>query len=335
MLSDGTKGRPMRRFLAIGLLLCATLALPCPAAAQSTVAARLPSVIVTPKAAGDTLVVECDYNSNAAVAGAVSDSAGTAYSPAGTVNVSASGFAQLVAISAPLASTSPLTVKCPSSPASGEIYVVEMRGAFALDTFIATNGPSSPASASLPAAAGDTVLAFCITGACSNAQGWTTLSTFDSNLVASELAAGANVSGSFPTTGSWVLTLVALKPTAAPSPPPTPPPAPGTVIPSFACTPSFLPVTLSTFVPAGAKGLTFTVQNSDAANNLVITQITPPPGFAIDAVPAMPVTIAPGDSQAFTIRFVPPAAGTYTGNVVFLANVANGDFLMGVSGVAK
>jgi hypothetical protein len=39
----------------------------------------------------------------------------------------------------------------------------------------------------------------------------------------------------------------------------------------------------------------------------------------------LPLTIAPGDAQTFTIRFVPFTPGTYVGNVVF-HNVPNGDF---------
>jgi hypothetical protein len=321
----------MKRIAPLCLLLL--LAPACYGQVLQTVAART-SVTITPKSAGNTLAVQCDAVSGLA-GGKVTDSSGTAFTPIGRVN--GTTIQQSVFLSGPLASAATDTVACPA----GEIYVVELPGAVSVDGasgLIQTNGATSTASGTLPTTAGDLVLAFCVTGTCTLPAGWTSLSTFDSNLVAWQVASGSNVVASFPVNDAWVLTLVALKPAGSappPPPPPSPPPAPATVVASFACTPAFLPVTMSTFVPAGAKGLTFSVMNSDAANNLVITAISPPPGFAIDAALMLPVTIAPGDSQTFTIRFVPAAAGSYSGNVVFLANVAGGNFQMGVMGTAK
>lgn len=110
-----------------------------------------------------------------------------------------------------------------------------------------------------------------------------------------------------------------------------PPPANSSV--AFACSPSFPNVTFSAFVPSGAKGYTFALVAGAAP--LTITQITPPAGFVMDAIPALPVTIAPADSQTFTIRFVPTSTGTFGGNVTFIANVPNGNFQMGVQAVAQ
>jgi len=114
---------------------------------------------------------------------------------------------------------------------------------------------------------------------------------------------------------------------SSPIPPPT------SSAGNFVCTPSFMPVTMSTFVPANAQGVTFSINNPTPVN-LTISAITIPPGFTLGSF-QVPITIAPSSSQAFVVKFVPTAVGTYTGNIVFTANVPNGSIQLGLTGVSK
>jgi hypothetical protein len=287
-----------------------------------TVAASAPSISITPKAAGDVLLVQCDYTGTAG--SGVTDSAKTVYTQVGAVN-KATGLAQFVSLSAPLAAAA-TTVTCPAGTAFAEIYIAEMAAGSTLDSFVQANGATSAAAGTVTSTAGDTVVGFCISGTCAAPSGWTAFSVFDSNVVASVEATGASTAASFSASAAWVLTLVSMK-----APPVVAPPALSSA--SLTCTPSFPGVTFSTFVPAGAKGYSFSVLNSGTVP-LVISTISPPSGFAMSPV-TLPVTIAVGDSQTFTILFKPTSAGTFAGNVVFLANVPTGNFAMGVQGVAQ
>ncbi len=121
-----------------------------------------------------------------------------------------------------------------------------------------------------------------------------------------------------------------LTPTSVPVPPVV------NALASFSCTPSFAPVTLSSFVPSGAAGLMFVITNP-GVNALVITGANVPVPFVLQGTTGtgLPATIAPGASLPLTVKFVPTAAGTFTGNIIFSANVQGGSFSMGVAGVAK
>lgn len=264
----------MRRFL-VFLLWALPLAAQTPVVSQ-TAANSSPSIAITPKAAGDSLLVECDYSSSTA-SGAVTDSAGTTFTALGAVNSSGS-LAQFVALSASLASAAADTVSCPNLSGFAEIYVVELAGAVSSDGLIQTNGSASPASGSIAGNAGDLLVAFCITGTCSNAKGWTSLSAFDRNLVADIAATAANTSASFKTSTSWVLTVVALKPTV------TAPPAPAQFIlkncgsPGSTCTFTF-PISTAPSLPACATadtGCYLSIQICDTsvtpANCLTLSQ---------------------------------------------------------------
>ena len=288
-----------------------------------TAASSSPSITLTPKVAADVLLVECDYTGTAGTG--VTDSAKTVYTQIGVVN-KATGLAQFVAESAPLASAGADTITCPTGTGFAEIYIAEMAAGSTLDNVGQASGTTSAATASVTTAAGDTVVGFCISGTCSAPSGWTALSVFDSNVLASTQATATSTSGAFTASAAWVLTLVSMKAPAV-----VPPPSLSSA--SLACTPSFPNVTLSTFVPAGAKGYSFSVLNSGTVP-LVISTISPPSSFAMSPV-TLPATIAVGDSETFTILFKPSATGTFTGNVVFLANVPNGDFMFGVVGIAQ
>lgn len=114
------------------------------------------------------------------------------------------------------------------------------------------------------------------------------------------------------------------------SPPPPPPPPPPTALAGFACTPTFLKVQMSSFVPSGAQGLSFSILNQ-GTTTLTITAAAVPQPFELSGA-TFPLNIAAGSSYTMTIKFVPTVAGKYTGNVVFSANVTGGTFQMGVNG---
>lgn len=184
-----------------------------------TVANSSPSLAVTPKAVNDTFLVECDYGMTGTAA-SFTDSSGLVYTPVGTTN-SSTNFEQFVFLSAPITSTKSDTLTCPKGKNFGEIYIVELTGPLAVDNFSASNGAASPAKGTVATSAGDIVLGFCITGECSNASGWTALTTFDNNLVAqANSITTPSLTVSFATSTNWILFLVALKP-APPAPPAT------------------------------------------------------------------------------------------------------------------
>jgi hypothetical protein len=183
-----------------------------------TAAHSFRSITITPKAIGNTLLVQCDYNGAPPQGAAISDSIGTLYTSVGVVNVSSSR-SQFVSISTALTSVSARTVRCPAAPTGtglGEIYIVELTGGMSIDGEVQGNGAGTPALVTVPAASGDVVVAFCITGTCSLASGWTSLSFFDSNLVAWQKSSASSVSGSFNVTSDWVLTAISLKPAVLP-----------------------------------------------------------------------------------------------------------------------
>jgi hypothetical protein len=190
-----------------------------PAQVVQITAKNTPSLAVTPKAASDTFVVECDYGTTGVVP-SIADTAGLTYSPVGLANTS-TNLEQFLFISAPIASTAVDTLTCPQGKNFGEIYVVEITGAVIPDGATQSTAASGPATGTVTTTPGDVVLAFCITGTCSNAAGWSALTNYDDNLVAEATSVtGTSLSASFPTTQNYVLTLIALK-TAPPPPPPT------------------------------------------------------------------------------------------------------------------
>ena len=187
-----------------------------------TVANSAPTQAIVPKAVGNTLLVECDYNGGPPLAATISDSIGTVYRSVGVMNAS-SGRSQFSSISAALTSVSSRVVNCPvaaSGSSFGEIYIVELTGAMSVDNEAQGSGASSPAHVTVPSNVGDIVVAFCITGTCSMANGWTSLSALDSNLVAWQKSASSSVVGSFNADSNWVLTAISL--THIITPPSTP-----------------------------------------------------------------------------------------------------------------
>jgi hypothetical protein len=203
-------------FLAI-LLLCAGTV---KAQVVQIQAKNTPSLAVTPKAASDTFVVECDYGTTGVVP-SIADTAGLTYSPVGTANTS-TNLEQFVFVSAPIAVLTADTLTCPAGKNFGEIYVAELTGAMIVDGLTQSNSASSPATGTVTTTSGDVVLAFCITNTCFNAaSGWSGLTNYDDNLVAEATSVtGTSLTASFATTSNWVLSLIALKP-APPPPPPT------------------------------------------------------------------------------------------------------------------
>jgi hypothetical protein len=227
-----------------------------------------------------------------------------------------------------------------ANASSVRISVAEISGVGALDGFSCNSGTSAAASSGpIATKAADLVLGTVTTANSQTFAAGAGFATIDSagkifdEFEVQSAAGPATASATLSTSDKWASMVAAFSPSvSAPPPPPPPPPVPAQA--SFACTPGFRAVTFSAFVPSGAKGYSFSIQNYSAVP-LVITQVTPPVGFAMDANPAMPVTIAIGDAQTFTIRFVPTAPGIYAGNVIFLANVVNGDFFMGVQATAN
>jgi hypothetical protein len=180
-----------------------------------TVASSAATQAIVPKAVGDTLLVECDYNGVPPTSVAISDSIGTVYTSVGVTDTS-NGPSQFVSISNALTSVASRVVKCPAAPsksAFGEIYIVELTGAMSVDAEAQANGAKSPAQVTVQATSGDVVVAFCVTGTCSLPSGWTALSAFDDNLAAWEESTTTSMSASFNVTSNWVLTAVSLKPT--------------------------------------------------------------------------------------------------------------------------
>jgi hypothetical protein len=216
------KDRDMKRLLP-GIVLF--FALICSAHAQiaQTAANSVRSQSITPKAVGNTLLVQCDYNGPAPLSAAITDSIGTIYASIGLINATADR-SQFVSMSTALTSVLARAVRCPIPPSGttfGEIYIVELTGGMSVDGLAQANGAATPALVTAPAASGDVVVAFCVTGTCSLASGWTPLSSFNNNLVAWQKSSASNVLSSFDVSSDWVLTAISLKPTVL-SPPPLP-----------------------------------------------------------------------------------------------------------------
>jgi hypothetical protein len=184
-----------------------------------TVANSAVTQAIIPKAVGDTLLVECDYNGVPSTSVAISDSIGTVFTSVGVADAS-SGPSQFVSISNPLTSVVSRVVKCPTAPSGstfGEIYIVELNGAMSVDAEAQANGAKAPAQVTAQATPGDVVVAFCVTGTCSLPSGWTALSALDDNLIAWQDSSSSSVAASFNVTSNWVLTVVSLKPTVVAS----------------------------------------------------------------------------------------------------------------------
>lgn len=327
--------RPALLFAALLLLVSSSLAQQTPVVGLHPAAAvktSATSSVTVSAVAGDLLIVVCMPSPKGTIS--ISASSGDVFTalPAVT-SADSSGMLGAWARAKATSSSIVLTCSVPAAISSNQIYtaVVSQGGN---PKGVPASGPSGSATATIASVAGDLVLAAGESGAVNNATGWTALSTLNSNLLASITATGPTT-GSFSASAAWNLLLIDIPPsTAVPPPPPPPPPPTGPAVATFACTPGFPAVTFSAFVPKGAKGYTFSIQNYSTVP-LTITSIATPLGFVMDATPALPVTIAVGDAQTFTVYFVPTSAGNYWGNVTFSANVDTGNFLMGVNAVAK
>jgi hypothetical protein len=174
--------------------------------------------------AGDTLLVGCDFNAGISFA-SVSDTAGDVFTQiAPEVDSSSIAARAFLATNVKGGSTT-VTCSAATAPGNNEIYVTELKGvnpSNPIDKVVAVAGQTSPAISSLTTTnANEFLWAYVASGTVSNATGWTSLSAFDSNLVASETqATPAAVQASFPVTRDWTLIYVALIPLGAGSPAP-------------------------------------------------------------------------------------------------------------------
>jgi hypothetical protein len=114
----------------------------------------------------------------------------------------------------------------------------------------------------------------------------------------------------------------------------TPPPTNTNTTAVLSCTPHFQTVQMATFVPSGATGLTFEVSNQGTSVLTIAGVVSSSTAFVL-ASPTVPVSIPIGATQNFTVKFIPTAAGKYTGSLTFMGNVQGGSFGMGVTGVAQ
>jgi hypothetical protein len=176
------------------------------------------SVVITP-AAGDTLLVGCDFNVGISFA-SLSDTAGDVFTQlapeADSSNIATRAF---LATNVKGGSTT-VTCSAATAPSNNEIYVTELKGvnpSTPIDKVVAVAGQTSPATGSLTTAnANEFLWAYVASGTVTNATGWTSLSAFDSNLITSKTqATPAAVQASFPVTRDWTLFYVALIPLGA------------------------------------------------------------------------------------------------------------------------
>ena len=212
----------MKRLLPGIVLFFALVSSACAQIAQ-TAANSVRSQSITPKAVGNTLLVQCDYNGPPPQSAAISDSLGTIYTSIGVINAT-SVRSQFVSLSSALTSISSRAVRCPAPPTGttfGEIYIVELTGGMSVDGLAQASGAGTPALVTAPATSGDVVVVFCVTGTCLLSSGWTSLSSFNNNLVAWQKSSASNVLSSFKVTSDWVLTAISLRP-ALLSPPSLP-----------------------------------------------------------------------------------------------------------------
>lgn len=100
-------------------------------------------------------------------------------------------------------------------------------------------------------------------------------------------------------------------------PPVTQPTAPP--IATISCTPRFQTVSMATFVPTGAKGVTFTVANS-GPGTLTLTSASTALPFSVTPADKFPITLLVGQSEQFTATFVPSVKGTFVTNINIFSN---------------
>jgi len=173
------------------------------------------SATVNP-AAGDTLLVGCDYDAGNTFIG-VSDRAGDTFLQIGA-EARSGDFAERAYIATKVkGGLTTVTCTAASSPPYDEIYVTELAGvnsARPIDTQVSSSGPASPSSATLTTAAPNEFLwAFVVSGRVTNTSGWTGLSTFDGNLIAKKTQGDAGVvNPSFSVSSDWTMIVAALNP---------------------------------------------------------------------------------------------------------------------------
>jgi hypothetical protein len=76
------------------------------------------------------------------------------------------------------------------------------------------------------------------------------------------------------------------------------------------------------------------VTNNGAANTLILTGISPIPGYSITANPpaTYPILVEPGRSQNFDVVFSPTSGNAFSGNIVFAHNALGGTTNLAISG---
>jgi hypothetical protein len=204
-----TERKDMKTLLRVLLTLFAILFVSGTVRAQtpvvgSHIGASGGSVTVTAKT-GDLLLTFCSPYPSAPVS--ASDSVGDVFTSFPTVTpvdgASLVGFwarAKAASTSLKLTCTVQGTIK------DNQIYAAVVSGGGTPFSQAAV-GSTGKAAATISSLASDLVLAFVEDGSVSNASGWTALSTYNSNLLASKAATGAT-SASFTVTGGWNLLLV-------------------------------------------------------------------------------------------------------------------------------
>lgn len=198
------------------LFLLLLFASPC-LAQTPTVAAHAAAVTSTTKSsvtlsvnASDLIFVVCVPDPTSAQL-TVTDSAGDTFAPF-TVSVSHDTATVRTFWTRSAGIVASLTVTCtaPNAITYNQIYATVVSGGGS-PAASSASGDSSPAVAKIASAAGDLVLAMVESGSASNATGWTSLLSLDSNLLASLTAAGS-VSASFPVSRSWNIVLIDIPP---------------------------------------------------------------------------------------------------------------------------
>ncbi len=173
------------------------------------------SVSVTPLA-GDALLVGCDFNAGTTFVG-VSDSAGDSFALIAPEADSPNFAARAYLASNVKGGSTTISCSASSGPPNNEIYVTELKGvslSAPVDKVQSVAGSTGSATGSLTTTnANEFLWAYVTSGTVTNAKGWTSLSTFDDNLVTSKAqATPGTVSASFSATMDWTLVLVALNP---------------------------------------------------------------------------------------------------------------------------
>src|SRR5277367_5615032 len=181
------------------------------------------SVALSP-VAGDSLLVGCNFNSGISFVG-ISDTAGDTFTLIGPEADSSEFAARAYLATNVKGGSTTVTCTAASSAPNNEIYVTELKGVSAsapVDKVLSVAGSTPTASGSVTTTnANEFLWAYIISGRVTNASGWTSLSTYDSNLTTSRtLAAPATVQASFPVTADWTLVLAALNPAAVGAAPP-------------------------------------------------------------------------------------------------------------------